>query len=145
MNTSENGIAFIKSEEGFCAIPYIDNGKWAWGYGHDQQPGEPLPVNISISDGDRILRRDLAARIEPPLNRYLSEHDITLTQNQWDAWADMAYNDGPADAITMIAHGIDQVPVQILRWVYEHVNGVAVKSDALEKRREAELALWNKR
>lgn len=143
MTTDENGISFIKGEEGYTPSPVDDNGHLMWGHGHDQQPGEVPPLSVSMVEADTLLRTDLATRYEPPLNRYLDQHGITLTQNQWNAWVDMAYNDGPVDAITMISHGVDQVPVQIMRWVYEHKNGVAVEVPGLKTRRKAELNLWS--
>lgn len=140
MTTSENGIKFIKHYEGYAGFPYNDVGHWAWGYGHDQQPGESLPENISVAQADALLRKDLATRYEPPLNKYLADHDIVLTQNQFDAWVDFAYNLGAGSAITMISHGLDQVPAQMMRW--NHVNGK--ENSGLTNRRAAEVALWTK-
>lgn len=139
MTTSENGIAFIKSHEGFAAFEYNDNGHAAIGYGHDLLPNESYPNGISIATAVSILQSDLTNRFEPPLNEYLTQHGITLTQNQFDAWIDFAYNLGTASAITMIAHGVDQVPVQMLRW--NHINGQV--SSGLTARRQAEVKLWN--
>lgn len=140
MTTSESGIQFIKSYEGFAGFPYNDVGHWAWGYGHDQQPGEELPQNVSLAQADALLRKDLATRYEPPLNKYLADHEITLTQNQFDAWVDFAYNLGVSSAITMIAHGVDLVPAQVPRW--NHVNGK--ENPSLTARRAAEVQLWLK-
>ena len=138
MTTSEQGIAFIKRNEGYAGFPYNDVGHWAWGYGHDQQPGEELPENVTILQADKLLRNDLAKRYEPGLNKYLEDHGLTLTQNQFDAWVDFAYNLGVGSAITMISHGVDQVPAQIPRW--NHVNGQV--NPILTKRREDEVRLW---
>jgi lysozyme len=138
VTTSENGIKFIKGNEGYAGFAYNDVGHWAWGYGHDQQPGESLPASVTIANADALLRKDLSTRFEPPLNHYLDQHGLTLTQNQWDAWVDFAYNLGTTAAVTMIAHGIDQVPDQMPRW--NHVNGK--ENTALTRRRAAEVQLW---
>ena len=143
MQTSENGISFIKTNEGFSPKPYIDNGHLAWGYGHDQQLGETLPSTLTLQDGDTILRADLAVRFEPAVTRQLALLGVTPTQNQFDALVDFAYNLGPADLATMMHHGWAQIPAQIPAWCYEHQNGVAVKVPALEKRRADEVALFN--
>lgn len=138
MTTSDAGIALIKTSEGFAAFEYNDNGHAAIGYGHDLLPNESYPNGISPATASAILASDLANRFEPPLNEYLLQHGITLTQNQFDAWVSFAYNLGTASAITMIAHGVDQVPVQMLRW--NHINGKV--SPGLTARRQAEVQLW---
>lgn len=140
MTTSENGIAFLKSHEGFSAFEYNDNGKPAIGYGHDLQAGESFPQGISPTTATVMLHADLANRFEPALNEYLLEHGITLTQNQFDAWVSFAYNLGVGSAITMIAHGVDQVPVQMLRWF--HAGGNEALENGLKRRRQQEVALW---
>ena len=98
MKTSENGISFIKSNEGFASTPYNDNGHLAWGYGHDQQPGEVAPQSISQAEATALLQNDLATRYEPAVNAAI---DPSCTQNQFvDALVDFAYNFGygrPAD------------------------------------------------
>jgi lysozyme len=140
VTTSESGIQFIKRNEGYAGFPYNDVGHWAWGYGHDQQPGEAIPQNISVAQADALLRKDIRTRYEPGLNTYLEQHGITLTQNQFDAWVDFAYNLGVVSALTMIAHGVDQVSMQIPRW-----NHIGTKEDAgLTARRAAEVELWRK-
>ena len=83
MTTSENGIAFIKGNEGFVPVPKMDNGKLAWGYGHDQQPGETPPAAISEPDADALLRSDLASRFEPPVNSLAPGRIRTNSMRWW--------------------------------------------------------------
>lgn len=146
MTTSDIGIAFIKSHEGYSAFVYNDNGRPAIGYGHDLQAGESFSQGINVAQAVNLLKQDLANRFEPPLNEYLRQHGLTLTQNQWDAWVDFAYNLGVGAAITMIAHGVNEVPQQMLRWDKKHVNGgqQVVVDPALTARRQAEVQLWSK-
>lgn len=140
MTTSENGIALLKSHEGFVAHVYDDNGHDAIGYGHDLLPGESFPDGITQADADQLLREDLARRYEPFLNEWLTEHNQIATQNQFDALIDFAYNLGPGALGMMLGHGWDQVPVQIIRW-----NKVNSQPNAgLTARRQAELNLWEK-
>lgn len=139
MQTSENGIASIKRNEGFSAIPYEDNGHMAWGYGHDQEGNEVIPASVTQDQADFILRRDLASRYEPVLTDWLSGKGLNATQNQFDALIDFAYNLGTGSMLTMLAHGWDQVPTQIIRW--NHVNGKV--NAGLSERRTAEAALFS--
>lgn len=135
MQTSENGIAFIKLNEGFSATVYGDARHLAIGYGHDLQPGESFPNGIPEAEADTLLRMDLKNRFEPAVNAVVPD---TCTQNQFDALADFCYNLGPAALRTMAGHGWYQIPIQIERWDY--VGGQ--QSDPLLKRREAELKLF---
>jgi len=136
MQTSENGISFIKRNEGYAAHVYSDNGNPCVGYGHDLQPGESFPDGLSQDEADLLLRRDLAARFEPALN---AEIPSTCTQGQFDALIDFAYNLGLQSLQTMLGHGWDQVPLQIPRW--NHVDGEVNAS--LAARRVAEVVLFN--
>ena len=138
MQTSENGIAFIKANEGFTPFPTNDNGHLMWGHGHDQQPGDVVPTaGITLPAADSLLRSDLPSR---------EGHVRTLApwanQNQFDALVDFCYNEGAEALATMLHHGQDAVPVQMAAWCYEHVNGVLVKSAGLAARRQKEIALY---
>jgi lysozyme len=134
MTTSENGISFLKANEGFVSHAYADNGHQAIGYGHDIQPGESFPPAITERDADTLLRKDLAERYEPAVNALIP----ACTQNQFDALVDFAYNLGIANLKTMLGHGWEQVPIQIPRW--DKVNGVS--NPGLAARREKEVALF---
>jgi lysozyme len=136
MITSENGIALIKKSEGFVAHPYDDNGKQAIGYGHDFQPGEDVPVQITEAQADTLLRQDLAARIEPFLTSLVPP---ACTQNQFDALADFGYNLGPGALRMMLGHGWQEVPTQMVRWC--NISGKP--SPGLLARRQREVALFN--
>lgn len=135
MQTSENGIAFIKRNEGFAAKVYNDNGHQAVGYGHDLQSGESI-LQLSQDQADQLLRQDLAARYEPSINAVI---DPSCTQNQFDALADFAYNLGVASLRMMVGHGWADVPNQIPRW--NHVNGSP--NAGLTARRAAEVEMFN--
>jgi lysozyme len=138
MKTSEQGIAFIKENEGFTAYAKDDNGHLMWGYGHDQKPGEAVPGVITPADADILLRADLAAYYEPHVNALAP----WANQNQYDALVDFCYNEGPQALATMLHHGQDQVATQLPAWCYQHVNGVLQKSAGLAARRAKEVALF---
>ena len=135
MQTSEAGIAFIKSNEGFAAKVYNDVGKPAIGYGHDLQPGESYPEGISLDEADLLLRKDLAKRYEPFVNKMVPSD---CTQGQFDALVDFCYNLGPANLQTMLNHGWADVPNQIPRW--DRVSGAP--NAGLAARRQAEVAMF---
>ena len=141
MQTSPNGIQFIKTNEGFVSLVSNDNGKQVIGYGHDLLPGELALYShgISEADAETLLTRDLSTRFEPAVSRLAP----TANQNQFDALVDFCYNLGPGDLATMLHHGFDQVPTHILAWCYEEKDGVEVKSAGLEARRAKELTLFN--
>lgn len=136
MQTSEQGIAFLKRNEGFSAHVYNDVGKQAIGYGHDLLPGESFPDGISQDEADLLLRKDLASRYEPAVNALIP---ADCTQGQYDALVDFCYNLGATNLRTMLAHGWEQVPVQVPRW--NHVGGV--ENAGLTARRQAEVEMWS--
>lgn len=137
MKISANGINLIKQEEGFRPIVYCDLcGKSTIGFGHKVLPGEVFPESgITEEDGEQLLLKDLL-----PIEDYLTEFKPILDQNQFDALCDFGYNLGLGSLIELLSHGIDQVPVQILRW--DHAGGVVV--NGLLLRRQKELELWEK-
>lgn len=139
MRTSPAGIAFIENQEGFAAAVYDDNGHPAIGYGHDLQPGEVFSAPITRDQAEQLLSQDLATRYEPAVNGLVPAN---CTQNQFDALADFAYNEGCKSLAVLLGHGWGQVALQLPRWCYETVNGVPTQSAALLRRRQAEVSLF---
>jgi lysozyme len=135
MQISPAGIAFIESNEGLVVHVYNDNGRRAIGYGHDLLPGESFPDGITQEQAEALLFRDLVP-VQAALTSLVPQD---CTQDQWDALCDFAYNLGIGSLKTMLAHGWDQVPLQIPRW--NLVNGAA--TPGLTARRKAEVALFN--
>ena len=136
--TSQNGIAFIRKNEGVRLSIYNDNGHPAIGYGHDLTQHEitsGIYVNgITIDQAAELLQSDLTARYEPTVNELAPQ----ANQNQFDALVDFTYNLGGGALQKMLSHGWDQVPHQIPLW--DHVNGVV--SPPILARREAEVELF---
>jgi len=141
MQTSPRGIELIKGSEGFVSHVYSDNGAPAIAYGHRLLHGESFPAGITEADGDAMLRKDLATRFEPIVNARVP---ADCTQNQFDALVDFVYNvqNQPRSLEQLLAHGWDQVPVQLLRWCHEFVNGVWIENAGLLARRKKEAALF---
>jgi len=144
------------SFEGTCLTVKPDNKGPQIGHGHDLTPAEiasgviqigdqyiPFEEGITLAEADEILQADLAQNYEPAVNRQLAAQDVAATQNQFDALVDFCYNLGPARLATMLHHGFSVAPAHIPAWCYEEVDGVEVRSDKLEARRMAEVALFN--
>jgi lysozyme len=136
MQTSENGVAFIKTNEGFSAKVYNDNGKPCIGYGHDLLPGEEYPDGLTEQQADALLRQDLRTRFEPEVNAVVPP---TCAQSQYDALCDFCFNLGPEALRAMVAHGWAQIPAQMLRWDYSG----GEPSSALLERREKEVQMFH--
>ena len=134
MQISLNGVKFIEGNEGFRATVYGDVGHSAIGYGHDLLPGESFPEGITQDDAEALLMNDVA-KVEGVLNPLIP---ATCTQNQFDALCDFGFNLGCGALKTMLAHGWNQVPAQMVRW--DDVQGKP--NPQILARREAEVALF---
>ncbi len=138
MNISVNGIDFIKSEEGFIAVPRIDTDRLCWGYGHNQLPGEHIPQSISPIDAERLLHSDLLPHVAA-----VNQHAPWITiQNQFDALVSFAFNAGDRSLSQLLSHGRDSIPAQLPRWAHATIKGKTVTLPALVARRARELALY---
>lgn len=135
MRISDAGLNLIKSSEGFVNHVYNDNGAPAIGYGHRILPGETFPDFISESEASTILSTDLQTRFEPVVNSLVPP---SCTQGQFDALCSFCFNLGPQNLKTMLDHGWDQVPDQMLRW--DKVNDK--QSLGLAARRQNEVNLF---
>jgi lysozyme len=134
LQVSQRMIDGLKEFEACSLAVYEDEGKQAIGWGHDLLPGESFPNGITQEEADQLLASDL-----PKYEDQVNSLGLTLTQGQFDALVDFCYNEGFGHLQTMLAHGIDQVPVQLPRWDYA---GGKVNQN-LQTRREWEVSLWN--
>ena len=135
MQTSQRGLAMIEGFEDFRAKVYPDAGHSAIGFGHDLLPGESYPDGITQDQADSLLASDVA-KVDAQLNR----QGLTgiVNQNQWNALADFCYNAGGGALVQLLAHGLDQVPAQLPRWV--HAGSTVLPG--LVARRQKEVALF---
>jgi len=138
METSEAGRAFIEQNEELRLTVYNDNGKPAIGYGHDLLSGENFSDGITTLQAQMLLEQDVN-KVEAALNPRIP---ASCTQNQYDALVDFGFNLGVAALETMLGHGWEQVPTQMLRWVHKKIDGVEISSKQLTERRKAEVALF---
>ena len=116
MKTSQKGIDFIKSFEGFEAKPYrCSANKLTIGYGHVIRTGETY-THLTEQQANDLLASDLV-RFETDI---LDCVDVPMTQNQFDALVSLAFNVGgdavkKSTLVRMLNNG-DNCADQFLRW-----------------------------
>ena len=122
MRMSDAGIALIKEFEGCRLTAYkCPAGVWTIGYGHTSAAGSPevTPgMTITQQEAEDILRRDLV-KYE---NGVIKLVNVDLTQGQFDALVDFAYNAGVGalGKSTLLkkvnAEDFDAVPTELMKW-----------------------------
>lgn len=93
MKTSNNGLLFIKKEEGSVNHAYKDvGGLWTCGCGHLIRPNEQDLKTKTLSDQEIIdlLKKDIVVA-ENAINNFVKQ---PLNQNQFDALASLTFNIG---------------------------------------------------
>jgi lysozyme len=141
MRTSEHGVEFIASYEGFMDQPYADPGRGIWtiGYGHTG-PGTRSMGRITHARALELLAGDLATA-EGAVNGL----KLKLAQPQFDALVSIAFNcgGGIVAASTSLgkalrAPGMAGVPAALR--LYTHAGNKELPG--LVKRRNAEAEMW---
>lgn len=90
MQLSAAGLDFIKSHEGFSAVPYNDGfGFWTIGYGHRIKTGESF-TRISQAEALQLLAAD-TAWAQSAVKRLVR---VPLTQSMFDALVSLVFNWG---------------------------------------------------
>lgn len=145
MKVSINCIVLIKHFEGFSASPYkCPAGVPTIGYGSTRDTdGKAITMNHSPVTEQQATSLMLATltTYEDAVNRYVT---VPLTQNQFDALVDFAYNCGAQNLRTstllkkLNAGDYDGAAEQFLVWFY----GGGKKLNGLVKRRMAERSLF---
>ena len=141
MDVSPSGQSFIKSQEGFAPTRHNDAGHQAIGYGHDIVAGDDIPARIDRSQANNIFLNDMA-RVAGFLQSVLK---VSVTQNQFDALASLAYNIGfgafrSSTLLRLLNQGNYRgAAAQFPRW-----NQSAGRvDDGLVRRRRSEQQLFN--
>lgn len=141
MRPSEELIKKIKLFEGVRLYAYRDSaGVPTIGAGHTK--GVKMGMAITMKQVDALLMGDLL-----PVTQYLNSLSIDLTQHQFDALCDFAFNLGIGalrDSTLLrriLAHKSTQsIQDEFRRWVYAG----GKKLPGLVKRREWEAQMWAK-
>jgi lysozyme len=143
MKTSDHGVEFIASYEGFRDRPYTDPGRGIWtiGYGHTG-PGTQSMGTITHARGLELLAGDLAIA-ESAVNGL----GLKLSQPQFDALVSIAFNCGGGIVAASTAlgkalrsPGMAGVPAALR--LYTHAGKKELPG--LVKRRNAEAVMWGK-
>jgi lysozyme len=141
MKTSDHGVEFIASYEGFMDHPYADPGRGIWtiGYGHTG-PGTQSMGRITHARALELLAGDLAIA-ESAVNGL----GVKLTQPQFDALVSIAFNCGGGIVAASTAlgkalrsSGMSGVPAALR--LYTHAGKKELPG--LVKRRNAEAVMW---
>jgi lysozyme len=143
---SPAGAAFIKKQEGSTLTPKPEpNGGRYIGHGHYIAPGDTWDGTITEEQQEELFQHD-TADAEDLVNANVK---VPLSQNQFDALTDLAFNVPAAFApstglMTALNTGnYQKAAAEILRWNKEHRAGQVVTSTGLTKRRQADQQLFN--
>ncbi len=170
LKTSPSCIEMLKDMEGYLKKPAGDYGQYSIGYGCNTKylkqyhkeldiSEEDLQQVLSGSSSNYILKEDKAEALmmyvlsetEEDLDKFLTKHDISVNQYQYDALVSFTYNLGTAwmKADSRLGEVLisDQYTVNELAsamGVYCHVteNGEAKVLDLLVDRRIREIKLF---
>ena len=149
---SPDGRAFLKAREVFVAHPYWDLQHWSIGWGHQCTKADPLvwdasgcPTgSITEEQGDDMLTRDLRV-YEGCVNSHVC---VDLTQAQFDALVDFAYNEGCGALIgsTLLrllnAGDYAGAAAHLPEWDKDLRGGMLVVDPGLLERRKLEVAMF---
>ena len=147
MKTSESGVAFICSHEGF--VPHVYNdvaGIPTIGFGHALVPGESFPNPITRDQAMDLMAKDLV-KFEDAVNTLV---EVPLTQCQFDALVSFSYNCGTgalkASSTLRLLNQGDYTPAAdgLLLWNKrtDQQTGKLVVDQDLAARRAAERELF---
>jgi lysozyme len=147
----ETAAELTKRGEKCVLFGYLDSGKVpTWGWGHTG-PEVRVGQHITQAQADIDFIRDQAeadaalhSHVPPVPFAALTEHEKAalldfcfntgggpLDKDEWTIWKDAR------------AGRLDDIPTQLGRFVYVHVDGKPVTSRGLKNRRSAEIVLWN--
>ena len=98
MKASDKVVLYLKTMEGFTAIPRWDYVQWTVGYGNrcpEEHLERYLKEGIPIDEADALFLEQLVY-FEDQVNAFIDRNKLKLTQNQFDAILSVSYNCGPA-------------------------------------------------
>ena len=153
MKTSPQTVSAIALLEGTRLKPYNDlNGNATNGIGHLLHKGPCDGTEPTLTEAEALAQfaDDLYSKAEIFVNKWVKS---PLSQNRYDALSDFCYNEGCGSLLKVISeNGLDHpsganyaaVPGHLISYNKVRKNGVLVPSPGLTKRRQFEIALWNK-
>lgn len=135
--------------ESFSSTPYWDFKQWSWGYG-SRVPGSVNDKNVNPGGTITKAAAILAALTHVKSDKAVLEKmiKVDLNSNQWAALLSFSYNEGVGNADNLVANVNKQDwPALFTQMrLYNKVtkNGVLVVDTGLVKRREYEIALFQR-
>ncbi|MND98442.1 Phage lysozyme [compost metagenome] len=160
LSISEKGIEWIKNFESFAATKYMDNGRYAIGYGHNFTDAETAQGYVQLSNSrvsvngtitkeqaDELMRRDVKSIAENPIHNKVA---VNMYQHEYDILCSMCYNLGSGLILgsesTLLKklnrQLYTQVPEEIRKWNKWRRNGQLVENPGLVQRRNQEASYW---
>lgn len=146
MKISEQGIEFIKKEEGVVLTAYqCEAGVWTIGYGHTAyvRKGDVITKEYA----EKLLKQDLKT-FEDEVSKILAERKIKLLQHQYDMLVSFAFNTGLVALRTstllkkLKEKDFEGAGNEFPRWIWVTQNGVKKQSAVLKGRREREQKIF---
>lgn len=144
MKMSAAGLDTVKEFEGLRLKAYkCPAAVWTIGYGHTSAAGSPIvtsDLEITRDAAEEILKKDMG-QYEDGVSKYVK---VSLTQGQFDALVDFAYNAGvgalaKSTLLKKVNAGkFDEVPAEFMKWT----KGGGKELPGLVRRRRAEVKLW---
>lgn len=98
LSASEACIDFIKTMEGFHAIPYWDFAQWTVGFGTacpEEDLERYLQEGIPVEEAEQLLEEAMSY-FNREVNKFMVRHNLQLEQHQFDALFSLSYNLGVA-------------------------------------------------
>jgi lysozyme len=151
MKISNTLIDLIKEFEGFEEHAYLcPAGVWTVGYGSTRKAdGSRVGIRDQLTEPQALeLLLFTLKSYEAAVNSAIK---VTLTQNQFDALVDFAYNLGSPSLLTStllrLVNGKANIPLiqrEFMKWDKAKVNGQLVSLPGLTRRRKAEADLYGK-
>jgi lysozyme len=144
MKTSQKGIQFILSFEGFSAKPYLDSAKIPTiGYGNTYYPGGKK-VTMKDPAITKEKATEIFAAVLPTYEKIVnSKIKVAITQNQFDALVSHTYNTGGSDTLfSLINKKADSDAIR--KWFTEkYITAGGKVLNGLIRRRKAEADLFS--
>lgn len=144
MKISENGIDFIKKQEGEKLKAYLDSvGVWTIGVGHTKTAQKGM--TITSKESAELLDIDLD-EAENAVNTFVKS---SLNQNQFDALVSLVFNIGVSafkqSSLVRYLNVKDykEAASRFLQWNKGRVRGVLIEITGLTNRRKREKALFD--
>ncbi len=149
MKVSEEAILFIKNWEGFSKHPYKDGNQYTVGYGTrcpDDLVAHYMEVGITEEEAQLLLDQ-LLAGFESHVNAFIDKHELTFTQQQFDAIISLVFNVGSnwltkgETLVQALTNDVSENEFLFAMTIYSISNGVRSKGHIMRRLTEANIYL----